>query len=79
MKIRCLKCNDLVESKYVHNLKRCKCEACFIYGGDKYTRIGVDLKYINLVHEDGIEVPCLKNSEKWSDITSLEWKRKNKI
>ena len=67
MKIRCLKCNDIIESKHVHDLQKCKCGASFIDGGDKYTRIGGDLKYINLVHEDGMESPCLKDSEKWSD------------
>lgn len=55
MKIRCLKCNDIIESKHVHDLKKCKCGACFIDGGDKYTRIGGDLKYIHWVYEDGSE------------------------
>lgn len=67
MKIRCLKCNDIIESKHVHDLQKCKCRASFVDGGDKYTRIGGDLKYINFVHEDGTESPCLKDSEKWSD------------
>ena len=37
MKIRCLKCNDIIESKHVHDCKYCKCGACFIDGGDEYT------------------------------------------
>lgn len=67
MKIRWLKCNDIIESKHVHDLQKCKCGASFIDGGDKYTRIGGDLKHINPVHEDGTESPCFKDSEKWSD------------
>ena len=46
MKIRRLKCNDVIESKHVHDLQKCKCGASFIDGGDKHTRIGEDLKYI---------------------------------
>lgn len=39
-KIRCTKCNDVIESKYRHNLVDCKCGAIFIDGGQDYTRIG---------------------------------------
>lgn len=45
MKIRCIKCNDIIESKSIHNCISCKCGACSIDGGDKYTRIGGDLNY----------------------------------
>lgn len=55
MKIKCLKCNDIIESKHAHDFKRCKCGACFIDGGDKYTRVGGDLKYIHWVYDDGHE------------------------
>lgn len=55
MKIKCLKCNDIIESKSVHDLQRCKCGACFIDGGDKYTRVGGDFKNIHWVYEDGHE------------------------
>ena len=47
MKIKCLKCNDIIESKSVHDLQRCKCGACFIDGGD--------FKNIHWVYEDGHE------------------------
>ena len=43
MKIRCLNCNDIIESTSVHDLKECKCGACFIDGGDKYVRIAFTL------------------------------------
>ena len=55
VKIKCLKCNDIIESKHVHDSKKCKCGACFIDGGDKYTRVGGDLKYIHWVYDDGHE------------------------
>ena len=55
MKIKCLKCNDIIESKSVHDLQRCKCGACFIDGGGKYTRVGGDFKNIHWVYEDGHE------------------------
>ncbi len=61
MKIRCLKCNDIIESKHVHDLQKCKCGACFIDGGDKYTRVGGDFKYIHWVYEDGSEKELLNN------------------
>ena len=38
MKIRCLKCNDIIESLSVHDYKKCKCGACSIDGGNEYTR-----------------------------------------
>ena len=55
MKIRCLKCNDIIESKHSHDFKKCKCGACFIDGGDEHFRIGGNLEDIMLVHEDGSE------------------------
>lgn len=55
MKIRCLKCNDVIESKHVHDLKKCKCGTCFIDGGDEYTRVGGNLDDIILINKDGTE------------------------
>ncbi len=55
MKIRCLKCNDIIESKDLHDCISCKCGACSIDGGNQYTRIGGDTHYINIVYEDGTE------------------------
>ena len=60
MKIKCLKCYDIIESLSQHDFKRCKCGSTSIDGGDVCTRIGGDLKNINIVHEDGEEVPCLR-------------------
>lgn len=53
MKIKCLKCNDIIESLSVHDFRECKCKFCFIDGGNQYTRIGGDPKYIHWVLEDG--------------------------
>lgn len=55
MKIKCLKCNDIIESKHAHDFKRCKCGACFIDGGNEYTRIGGDFNNIHWVYDDGHE------------------------
>ena len=38
--LRCLRCGDEIQSKSVHDFKRCKCGAIFIDGGDEYTRWG---------------------------------------
>lgn len=51
MKIRCLKYNNIIEFLNRHDCKKCKCGACFIDGGNEYTRVGVNLNlfivYIN--------------------------------
>ena len=55
MKIKCLKCNDIIESLSVHDFKYCKCGACSIDGGNQYTRGGGDFEYIHWVYDDGHE------------------------
>lgn len=55
MKIRCLKCNDIIESLSVHDYRECKCGGSFIDGGSEYTRIGGDFKFIRIINEDGTE------------------------
>lgn len=30
MKLKCLICEDIIESKNVHDLVSCKCESCYI-------------------------------------------------
>ena len=39
--IKCLKCGDIIESKYRHDFKMCSCESCFVDGGHDYVRVGV--------------------------------------
>lgn len=62
MKIRCLQCNDIIESKTLHDCVSCKCGACSIDGGNQYTRIGGDFRYINCINEDGTEEPLIKDN-----------------
>jgi hypothetical protein len=54
-KIRCLKCEDIIESKHQHDFKWCKCGSCFIDGGKLYTRLGGELNNVRFVQEDGTE------------------------
>ena len=37
-KVRCKKCNDVIESKHTHDFRRCRCGAIAIDGGTDYQR-----------------------------------------
>ena len=37
---QCRKCNELIESSHVHDLKSCKCGAIFVDGGLDYIKRG---------------------------------------
>jgi len=39
-KIKCLKCNDIIQSYYTHDFKKCSCGNIFIDGGNDYLRYG---------------------------------------
>ncbi len=39
-KAQCKICGDIIESKYTHDFKRCKCGAIFVDGGLEYIRRG---------------------------------------
>jgi hypothetical protein len=39
-KLKCKKCGDVIESKYGHDYKYCKCGSIFIDGGLEYGRYG---------------------------------------
>ena len=41
-KARCLVCDDIVESKLVHDFVACRCGAIFVDGGHDYLRRGGD-------------------------------------
>lgn len=41
-KLKCLLCDDIVESRHRHDWNQCKCGACFIDGGNDYLRVGGD-------------------------------------
>lgn len=38
-KVRCRHCNDIIESKHVHDFQRCQCGAIAVDGGTDYQRI----------------------------------------
>ena len=40
MKIKCLICGDIIKSKSVYDLVACKCESCYIDGGQDYLHFG---------------------------------------
>ena len=50
VKVRCLKCLDVIESKHRHDFVRCKCGAVFVDGGNDYLRMGGSMNY-ELVQE----------------------------
>ena len=57
MKMKCLLCGDIIESKSVHNLVSCKCENCYIDGGQDYLHFGGnDSSKILIIFDDGTEV-----------------------
>jgi hypothetical protein len=39
-RIRCKKCQDVIESTHVHDFKYCKCNSVFVDGGLEYCRYG---------------------------------------
>lgn len=39
-KVRCLHCNDVIESKHGHDFKFCSCKHVFVDGGKNYKRRG---------------------------------------
>lgn len=74
MKIKCLQCGDIIESKSVHNLVSCKCESCYIDGGNEYLHFGgKDFSKILIIFDDGTEVLASdeenykRKYEEWED------------
>ena len=49
--ILCMQCDDLIESKHVHDFVQCKCGATFVDGGHEYLRVGGDLEKIIELYE----------------------------
>ena len=57
MKIKCLNCNEIIKSKYRHDLVSCKCNNCYIDGGQDYLHFGGnDLNKILIIFDDGTEI-----------------------
>ena len=49
MKIKCLLCNNIIESKRRHNLLSCKCDNFYIDGGQDFSKILI-------IFDDGTEI-----------------------
>lgn len=57
MKIKCLNCNDIIESKHRHDLVTCKCDNCYIDGGQDYLHFGEnDYSKILIIFDDDTEI-----------------------
>ena len=57
MKIKCLNCNEIIKLKYRHDLVSCKCNNCYIDGGQDYLHFGGnDLNKILIIFDDGTEI-----------------------
>ena len=50
-KLQCNKCQDIIESMYVHDLVECKCGAIYVDGGDEYCRFGGEIEDIKFIEE----------------------------
>ena len=68
-KWKCLKCNDIVESKHRHDYVTCKCGKSSCDGGTSYIRLIGDLdvmqdmcEYVD-VWEDGDKIRCIDGSK----------------
>lgn len=44
IKIKCLKCGDVIESMHRHDFKRCSCGNIFVDGGEDYFRFGGNIE-----------------------------------
>jgi hypothetical protein len=51
---KCLKCGDIIESKYRHDFVKCSCGAIFVDGGNEYWRAGAeDFKFFERLDNNG--------------------------
>ena len=47
--IRCNNCNEIIQSKYIHDFVKCKCGQCAVDGGNMYPRrMGKDYTELSL-------------------------------
>lgn len=51
-KIKCKKCGDIIESKYIHDFKMCKCNSVGVDGGHEYLKRIVQQK----IHQQIIKI-----------------------
>lgn len=52
MAVHCLKCNDVIYSRWVHDFRSCKCGKTNVDGGKEYNKIGGDADNYKLVKAD---------------------------
>ena len=77
MKIKCLICGDIIESKSVHDLVFCKCESCYTDGGQDYLHFGgKDFNKILIIFDDGTEI--IASDEKNYNKKYEEWEKNKK-
>ena len=77
MKIKCLNCGDIIESKSVHDLVSCICESCYIDGGQDYLHFGgKDFNKILIIFDDGTEI--IASDEKNYNKKYEEWEKNKK-
>lgn len=51
-RIKCLKCEDIIEGDRKGTFITCKCGACYIDETPHYVRVGGDPKQIEVLEED---------------------------
>jgi len=57
-KAQCRLCEDIIESTFRHDFRRCKCGAIFVDGGNDYMRRGGEMKNIIEIYEEIEEGKC---------------------
>ena len=77
MKIKCLICVDIVESKSTHDLASCKCESCHVDGGNDLHFGWNDFNKILIIFDDGTEI--LASDEEEYKNKYEEWEDNNRI
>lgn len=86
MKIKCLICGDIIESKSTHDLVSCKCESCHIDSGNDYLHFGGnDFSKILIIFDDGTEILASeeegykKKYEEWENNRIMEFAKYESI
>lgn len=51
-KVRCKKCDDIIESTYTHDMVWCKCKSIAVDGGNEYQRLTGKLENIDTSYSE---------------------------
>jgi len=54
---RCLKCNEIIESKYRHDFVSCSCGTCSVDGGNDYHKFSGRFDSFVYLDDDDNETP----------------------